>query len=99
MLYEVITYSLLLIGAFAVSALLLAVVGIYGTVALSVAQRSRELGIRAALGATRAQLLSLVLRHTAWLVVAGAAAGGVLALGFGRFVQSLLYATSPTDLV
>jgi putative ABC transport system permease protein len=90
-------YALLLLGAFAVTALLLAVVGIYGTVALSVTQRSRELGIRAALGATRPQLVSLALRHTAWLVVTGIAAGGILALGFGRFMRSLLYATSGTD--
>ena len=90
-------YSLFLIGAFGATALLLAVVGVYGVIAFSVAQRARELGIRAALGATRSQLLGLVMRKGSLLAGAGVAAGCVLALGSARFLGALLYQVKPTD--
>lgn len=90
-------YALLAIGAFGLTALALAIIGVYGTVALSVTQRARELGIRAALGATRSQLLVLVLRRAAALVTAGVLAGGLLAMGFSRFLDSLLYRIPGTD--
>jgi predicted permease len=90
-------YSLLLIGAFGATALLLSVVGLYGVVALSVAQRARELGIRAALGATGSQLLGLVIRRATLLAVAGVTAGCLLALALGQVLSALLYQVRPTD--
>ncbi|HEX9754428.1 MAG TPA: ABC transporter permease [Gemmatimonadales bacterium] len=92
-------YSLVLIAGFGGAALLLALVGVYGVVAYSVSQRTRELGIRAALGATGSQILMLVLRRAAALVGVGIVAGCLLALGFGRFLGALLYRVAPTDLV
>jgi predicted permease len=91
-------YSLILIAGFGGAALLLALVGVYGVVAYSVSQRTRELGIRAALGATGSQILLLVLRRGAALVGAGIVVGCVLALGFGRFLGALLYGIEATDL-
>jgi len=90
-------YSLFLIGAFGVAALLLALVGVYGVVAVSVAQRARELGIRAALGATSTQLLALVLRHGSRLVLVGVLVGCAMALALGRFLGALLYRVDPSD--
>ncbi len=86
-------------GALALLALSLAVVGLYGVVAYSVGQRSHEIGIRMALGAGRRSILLTVVRQGLWLVVAGAAAGVVLALGAARLVSSLLFDVKPYDLL
>jgi putative ABC transport system permease protein len=86
-----------LVGAFAAAALALAVVGIYGLVAYTVAQRTQELGIRIALGAQRRNILSLVVREAALLAVAGVGVGLVAALWATRMLGSLLYGVGPTD--
>ena len=64
-------FPLLLVGAFAAATLVLALVGIYGVVSYSVAQRTREMGIRVALGAQPRSLVSLVMRHGGWMAIAG----------------------------
>jgi ABC-type antimicrobial peptide transport system permease subunit len=62
-----------------------------------VAQRSREIGVRLALGASPAQTLALVLRQSLVWVIAGLTAGAVVALGAGRYVEPMLFETSPYD--
>jgi putative ABC transport system permease protein len=83
------------LGAFAASALLLATVGIYGVVAYSVSQRSRDIGIRIALGAQPNQVLFLILRQGLMLALAGVAAGIPAAFGLARLTESLLFQVSP----
>lgn len=90
-------YPMLLIGAFAAVALLLAVIGIYGVMSFSVAQRTRELGIRIALGATRREIAAIVVRDAALLALAGAAIGIPLAIALTRLLASLLYGVSSRD--
>lgn len=87
-----------LLGIFAGSALLLAVVGLYGIVSYSVARRTRELGIRMALGAAPGQILWSVLRYGGALALGGTAAGIVVAIGLSRFLRGLLYGVGPLDL-
>ncbi|HVT96624.1 MAG TPA: ABC transporter permease [Acidobacteriaceae bacterium] len=86
-----------LLVVFAVSALLLAGLGVYGVVTYSVVQRQREIGLRIALGAQRANIYRLILREGLLPVVAGAGAGIALALGSARLVGSLLFEVSPYD--
>ena len=86
-----------LLGAFAGIALLLASVGLYGVMALTVTQRTRELGIRLALGAQRADVFRLVLSQGMLLVVSGLIIGLLGALGAGRGLQSLLYGVGGFD--
>jgi ABC-type antimicrobial peptide transport system permease subunit len=85
------------LGVFAVLALLLASVGLYGVIAYAVTQRTRELGVRVALGATRGQVLGLVLGHGVRLTLIGVAIGAVGALALSRLITSLLYGVTPTD--
>ena len=77
--------------------LMMAAVGVYGVVAFSASQRTREIGIRVALGATRAQVLKLVLRQGVWVVLIGAAAGVLLTVGVSRGIVNLLVGISATD--
>ena len=84
-------------GAFAVIALALSSVGLYGLVAYSVAQRRREIGIRMALGADRHNVVRMVVRQGMKLVVIGLVIGLVGALGITRVIASLLIGVSPTD--
>jgi predicted permease len=89
--------AFVLVGLFAGLAILLAAIGTYGVISYAVSQRGAEFGLRMALGAQRADLVRLVLVHGAKLVIPGALAGVVLALGLGRVMKSLIYGVSPTD--
>ncbi len=88
-----------LLAAFAAVALLLALIGIYGVIAYSVAQRTQEMGIRRALGAQQSQILRLVMRHVFVLALAGVAVGCAGALVLTRVMSTLLFHVSPTDPV
>jgi predicted permease len=87
----------LLSNTFAAIALLLSAVGLFGVLALNVEQRKSELGVRLALGATRTNLLRLVLREAAILVGAGAVAGTVISVGGSKLISHFLYGVSPAD--
>ena len=87
----------LLLGAFGLVALILAVVGLYGSIAYSVGQQTREIGIRMAIGARPGDVLKLVVRQGLMLAVIGVAIGLVAAYGVTRFLASLLYGIGPTD--
>jgi predicted permease len=86
-----------LLLVFAVSALLLAGLGVYGVVTYSVVQRQREIGLRLALGAQRANIYRLILRDGLLPVIAGAAVGIAVALASARLIGSLLFEVSPYD--
>jgi ABC-type antimicrobial peptide transport system permease subunit len=92
-------YPLLLLAAFAAIALLLALVGVYGVVAYSVAQRLRELAIRIALGATSRSILVMVLRQGAVLAALGIAGGVLLSLVLGRFLAAVLFDVRAMDVL
>lgn len=87
----------LLFSTFALSALVLAAIGLYGIMAQLVAQRRRELGVRLALGATAGNLRQMVLRRAATITFLGAVAGLAGALAGSRLLRSLLFEVSPTD--
>jgi putative ABC transport system permease protein len=89
-------FSLALIGGFAALGLLLAAVGIYGVVAYAVGQRTREIGVRMALGARPAEVASLVLWQGMRPAIAGVAVGLLATLAGGRLVANLLYQVRPT---
>jgi putative ABC transport system permease protein len=86
-----------LLGALSGAALLLALVGIYGVIAYSVAERTQEMGVRIALGAERSDILRLVLRQGMALVACGIAIGAAASLALTRLLTSLLYRVSATD--
>jgi predicted permease len=88
-----------LLGAFGLLALLLASVGIYGVTSYTVAQRTREMGIRSALGATARDLVELLARQSMRVVAIGAGIGLLLAFGAARLLTSQLYGVSATDPV
>jgi ABC-type antimicrobial peptide transport system permease subunit len=90
-------FALVLMGAFTAVALALAAVGLYGLLAYSVRQRTREIGIRMALGATAAQVRNLVIRQAAVVLGIGLIAGTAGALAIGRWLSSLVFETSPTN--
>ena len=83
--------------AFALLALIIASVGLYGTMAYTVARRTREIGIRVALGARRGAVIWMVLREVCVLAAAGLAIGVPIALGTSRFVEAFLFGTRPND--
>ncbi|MBZ5618615.1 MAG: ABC transporter permease [Acidobacteriia bacterium] len=86
-----------LLGALSGTALLLAIVGIYGVIAYSVSERTQEMGIRIALGAERADILRLVLRQGLLLAAGGIAIGLAVSLALTRLLGSMLYRVSTTD--
>jgi putative ABC transport system permease protein len=88
---------MVLLGLFAGAALLLAVIGIYGVIAYSVAQRTKEVGIRRALGAQQVDILQLVLGQALGLTLAGAVLGIGAAFALTRVMKSLLFQVSATD--
>ena len=90
-------FAVSLFGVFAALALLLAAIGIYGVMSFSVAQRSRELGVRLALGARRGSVMRMVLNEAARLVAPGIALGLLLALASGRLLDGLLFEVSTLD--
>ena len=87
-----------LVGCFAVLALVLGVVGLYGVVAYSVGQRTREIGVRMALGAERRRVYRLVLGEAGWLTAIGIAAGLACAIGAGRLMRGLLFGVDAWDV-
>jgi len=91
-------YPAYLIGGFATLALVLAALGLYGVLAYSVAQRTRELGVRMALGAQRSDLLRMVVNHGMKLAVIGIGLGIAGGLLVARLIASLLFGIAPTDL-
>lgn len=90
-------FRTLLIGAFALMALSLATIGIYGVISYSTTQRTRELGIRAALGSPRLDIIRLVVGQALLLSLAGIAVGLIGALALTRYLASMLYRVHPTD--
>jgi predicted lysophospholipase L1 biosynthesis ABC-type transport system permease subunit len=90
-------FTMLLLAIFAAIALVLAAVGVYGVMSYWVSERTREIGIRMALGATQRQVTALVVREGLVPVVAGVAAGGVVALGVAGVMRGLLYGVAPRD--
>jgi ABC-type antimicrobial peptide transport system permease subunit len=87
------------VGGLSAIALLLASVGLYGVMAYATRQRTTEIGVRLALGATPTSILNMVVRHGLWLVVVGAAFGIAGAFVAVRFVRVLLFGVEPTDPV
>lgn len=90
-------FNMVLAGAFAGLAMLLAAVGLYGVLSFSVAQRTREMGIRMALGAARREILWLVLKRGMMLALTGLVVGLVAAFGVTRFLSSMLFGITPND--
>jgi putative ABC transport system permease protein len=89
----------ILLGSFAVLALVLSAIGIYGVLSYLVSRRTREIGIRVAIGAGRAEVLGLVLRSGMLLAIAGVVIGIVVALGASRVMSGMLHQVSPLDPV
>ncbi len=92
------TLVLLLIGSFAALALLLALIGMYGVLSYYVAQRTREIGIRMALGAQRFGVLKIVVGQTALMALTGIVLGLACSLGLTRVIANLLFGIQPTDV-
>ena len=92
-------FSTLLVCAFAAVALFLASVGLYGLLAFTITQRTREIAVRLALGAERRAVMRMVVAQGAQLVAIGLTVGLIVSLGLTRFVASLLYRTNQYDLV
>ncbi|HEY7544933.1 MAG TPA: ABC transporter permease [Blastocatellia bacterium] len=90
-------FNMLLLGTFALTALLLAAVGIYGVVAYTVSQREREIGIRLAMGARSTDVIKLIAGRGVGLALAGVVAGLALSFALTRLMTGLLYEVSPTD--
>jgi predicted permease len=86
-------------GCFGALAALLATIGLYGVLSYTVARRRHEIGIRMALGASRRDVVAMVLREAGWLVVAGVGLGAVLAVGASSAARTLLFGVTPGDPV
>jgi len=90
-------FNLLLLGSFAVMALMLAAIGIYGLISFSTAQRSDEIRVRMALGATTGTILRMIIGEGLILALTGVTMGVAGALILTRFLQTLLFGIEPTD--
>jgi ABC-type antimicrobial peptide transport system permease subunit len=90
-------FLLVLLGVFAAAALALAAIGIYGVVSYSVSQRTQEIGIRMALGASSGQVQGQVMTRTLLLAAGGIGIGVLSALALARLTESLLFGLQPTD--
>jgi predicted permease len=90
-------FSLLLIGSFAAAAVFLAAAGLYAVVSYGIQQRNREIGVRLALGATRATILGMIFKEGAVLLAGGIIAGFVIALVLAKFVASQMYGVNEHD--
>jgi ABC-type antimicrobial peptide transport system permease subunit len=88
-------FYMILLGSFALVAVVLAVTGLYGVISYAVAQRTRELGIRAALGSSRSRTLGFVLRDAALLALGGLAVGIVAGMLLTRLLEGMLYGVHP----
>jgi len=86
-----------LIGAFGLTALILAAIGIYGLVSFAVAQRTREMGVRISLGAAPLELLRMILAQGLRLAIAGVALGLAGSLALTRLLSGLLYGVTPAN--
>jgi ABC-type antimicrobial peptide transport system permease subunit len=84
-------------GVFAVTALVLAAIGIYGVMSYVVRQRTREIGTRIALGATRGHIVWLIMRQGAFIAGVGTSAGLLIGLAAARSLNSILYGVRPSD--
>ena len=89
----------IVLGAFGALALLLAAIGLYGVVAYSVSRRTREVGIRIALGAQRGEILRTMAARGGRLAIAGLVIGGLLATAVGNLLESMLYGVSAVDAI
>jgi ABC-type antimicrobial peptide transport system permease subunit len=92
-------FSMIMLGIFAGSALLLAMVGLYGVMAYITAQRTQEIGIRMALGAQRLDMLRMIFRQSFTLVLAGVALGVLASVALTRLLGTMLYGVQATDIV
>jgi putative ABC transport system permease protein len=90
-------FSLLLVGSFAAAALFLAAAGLYGVISYGIQQRNREIGVRLALGATRATILRMIFKEGAVLFAGGIIAGFTIALALARLVASQMYGVNEHD--
>jgi ABC-type antimicrobial peptide transport system permease subunit len=90
-------FSMLLLTIFAAVALILSLIGVYGVIAYSVVQRTREIGIRVALGASKVDILKLMIQQGMIPVAVGLIVGIAGAFALSRFLAGLLYAVSPFD--
>lgn len=92
-------FAMLLLWVFAGIALIMAAVGLYGVISFSVAQRSREIGIRMAVGADRGRIYTLIFKEAVRLLLAGIVVGGVATVIMGRLISGFLYHVKPADPV
>jgi putative ABC transport system permease protein len=90
-------FNMTLLASFAALAVVLALIGVYGVIGYSVAQRTREIGIRVALGATRSDVVALVVRAGMGWSLVGVAGGFAGALGLSRLISGLLFGVTPND--
>jgi len=90
-------FAMILLGTFAALALILTVVGLYGGIAYSVSRRTREIGVRLALGAQRSSVMRMILRDAAILLFAGTAIGVVASLASAFVLATVLYGVTPHD--
>jgi ABC-type antimicrobial peptide transport system permease subunit len=91
-------FSTWLVGGFAVIALVLSVVGLYGVIAYSVSQRTREIGVRMALGAQRGSVYQMVMRQAGWLTFIGVGAGLICAVGASLLMRKVLFGGAVWDV-